>query len=130
MDNRKRRRSKSKKSQENVQNTRSRMVFEDIEVPTVVEPHPECAICGQVIESISEAISEGGGKYSHFDCVLKKISEEEHIGENEKVSYVGHGSFAVVSKDEEGRFFIKKRIPYEEKETYEAMKKFVEGAKQ
>ena len=46
-------------------------------------------------------------------------------GDQPKVRPIG-----AFTKDEEGRYVIKTRIPYESKETYEAMKKFVEGTKE
>lgn len=131
MDNsKKRRKSKAKKTPETKRDNRVHMVFDEVAVPKVVEPHPVCNICGQEIELISQAISEPNGGYSHFDCVLQKIAQMENVQDPDKVSYVGHGEFAVVSKDEQGHIFIKTRIPYESKENYEAMKKYVEGVKE
>ena len=34
-------------------------------------------------------------KYSHFDCVLEKLREREHVQEPDSISYIGHGNFAV-----------------------------------
>lgn len=130
MDNRKKKKSKGKKPQEQKQDNRTHMIFDDIEVPKVVEPHPVCVICGEPIDGIAEAISEANGGYSHFDCVLQKIAQQENVQEPDKVSYIGHGNFAVISKDEEGKLYIKTRVPYESKENYDAMKKFVEGVKE
>ncbi len=131
-DNRRRRGQKGQKSQAQQQNakTRHHIQFDEVDVPQVHEPMPVCAICGQPIELIAEAISEPNGGYSHFDCVIAKLKEEEHVTEDEKLSYIGHGNFAVFVKDDEGHLVIKTRIPYESKEGYDGMKKFVEGSKE
>jgi len=132
MENKKRRKSKiGHQLPESIQQKqRTRMIFDDIEVPQVVEPHPNCSICGQPIESIAEAISEKGGLLSHFDCVLEKLREIEHVEEPDSISYVGQGNFAVVSKTFEGNYFIKKRIPYESNDDFLKVKKQVEESKQ
>lgn len=120
-----------KKDRHCAQNKAQRHIqFEEVTVPQVHEPLPLCAICNKPIETIADAISEPDGGYSHFDCVLDKIREQEHVTDDEKLSYIGHGSFAVFIKDKEGKYVIKTRIPYESKESYEAAKKFVESAKE
>ena len=135
MDNRKRRRSRGgdnrKPQQQNAPvQVKKQMVFDDLNEPQVNEPRPVCKICGQNIEFIAEAISEGDGSFSHFDCVLEKLKEEYHVKEGETLSYVGHGNFAVFAKDENGKLVITTRIPYETKDSYDSAKKFVEATKQ
>ena len=127
MDNRKKKKSKNERPS-GVQNLRH-ISFDEASVPQVNEPMPVCSICGKSIETIADAICEGEGSFSHFDCVIAKIREQEKVSENETVSYIGHGNFAVLYKDEDGKFVIKTRIPYESKESYDAMKKYVEGTK-
>ena len=127
-DNRRRKGQQGQKQQ--AQPVRHHIQFDEVEVPQIHEPNPVCAICGNPIELIAEAISEPNGGYSHFDCVIAKLKEQEHVTEDEKLSYVGHGNFAVFTKDEEGHLVIKTRIPYESKESYDSMKKFVEGVKE
>lgn len=105
------------------------MTFDELPVPQVSEPRPVCRICGEPIEFIAESISEGDGGFSHFDCVVARIREQEDVKEDEYVSYIGHGNFAVFTKDEEGHFNIKTRVPYESKENYDSAKKYVEGTK-
>lgn len=124
------RRRKGQQGQKQAQPARRHIQFEEVEVPQVHEPKPLCAICGNPIELIAEAITEPDGGYSHFDCVIAKLKEQEHVTDDEKLSYVGHGNFAVFTRDEEGHLVIKTRIPYESKESYEGMKKFVEGVKE
>lgn len=127
MDNRKKK--KSKNDRPAGVHTPRHISFDEVAVPQVNEPMPVCSICGKSIETIADAISEADGSFSHFDCVIAKIREQEKVSENETVSYIGHGNFAVLYKDEEGKYVIKTRIPYESKESYDAMKKYVEGTK-
>ena len=112
------------------QNAKKHMTFEDLAVTQVNEPRPQCRLSGEPNEFIGEAIGESGGGFSHFDCVISKLKEQEHVQEGEYISYVGHGNFAVFTKDEEGHFVIKTRIPYESKENYDGAKKYVEGTKE
>ncbi len=99
-------------------------------VPRINEPNPPCCICGKPIDAISQSI--GGPEqetFSHFDCVLRKIADDEKILPSQKVSYIGRGVFAVIEMLEDGKFNIIKRIPYENPETYSFMKKYVENQK-
>jgi hypothetical protein len=101
-----------------------------IEFPIVTEPLHKCSLCGKTIENIAEAISESEPKtFSHFDCVLQKIAKQENLGENQKISYIGKGIFAVVESDNKGNFQFLKKIVYEEPEKFEAMKLYVEELK-
>lgn len=99
-------------------------------VPMVQEPVPECALCGKPIDAIAQAIcGPGEGIFNHFDCVLRKIAEDERLLPTQKVSYIGRGVFAIVETDEQGHFVFVKRIPYESPETFQSMKRFVEEHK-
>lgn len=105
--------------------------FPPIVVPKVKEPVPTCAICGKPIEGIAQAICGPEPEmYNHFDCVLRKIADDEHILPKQKVSYIGRGVFAIVDTDEDGKFVFVKRIPFESPENYASMKRFVEEQKQ
>lgn len=76
-----------------------------------------CELCGQPITDIASAISnKGDGKPVHFDCVLKKITEAEKPGPNEKVAYIGQGKFAVIYYEnprDTKHFSIRKTIEWE-----------------
>lgn len=106
------------------------VVLPDVEVKKIKEPRPICSICGEPIESIIEAIAEADNSYSHFDCVIKTLNEKYHVQEPDKLSYIGHGNFAIFTPDEEGKFKIKERINYESNESYASMIKFVEEHKE
>ena len=56
-----------------------------------------CEYCNQPIEDLTSSIaSKESGNPAHFDCVLAKINATEKLSENEKITYIGQGRFAVV----------------------------------
>ena len=61
--------------------------------------------------------------------VIEKLSKEEKLAEGEKISYIGRGTFAIVTKDEEGKMAFRKTIEVEKPEVFSQMKKYVEGTK-
>lgn len=95
----------------------------------VSEPYPDCAYCGKKIDSIASAFKSADGGYVHFDCVLEALAETEHPTDKQKISYLGSGIFGVVEMNEEGKFVIVKRIPFETAESYKSMKEYVSGLK-
>ncbi len=79
-----------------------------------------CPICGEAIFEIASAITEKlTGQPAHFECIIKKIAEEENIQEDETICYLGNGSFGIIQKrnSKQMTFFIRKRIQYEDKDT-------------
>lgn len=112
-------------------NTRKHMVMPEVETKTVRQQQDlKCAICGNAIDSIIDAISEPDGGYSHFDCVIDKIRREYRVKDPDVVSYIGQGKFGICSANEDGTFTIKEKINYESSDSFSAMKKFVEGSKE
>jgi hypothetical protein len=78
---------------------------------------PECPICNKSVKFLLTAISVGEDhKPAHFDCVLKKVSENEELGPKEKIIYIGNGNFAIVNGKSGKDLSIKKTINYEQKE--------------
>ena len=56
-----------------------------------------CARCGKPIKDISAALADKtDGKPVHFDCVLNFLKQNEVLHENEAISYIGQGRFAVI----------------------------------
>lgn len=98
-------------------------------VKRIEEPLLECPLCGEVIENIASALTHPEGGFCHFDCVLEKISKDEHLTDKQKVSYIGRGTFAVVEEDEEKGFSFTKKIIWETPESFDIMKKYVEANK-
>lgn len=94
----------------------------DVKVPQIKEPGYECKICGKRIQFITQAIMEQDGGYSHIECVLKKIADEEGVKPPKTVSYIGRGAFAIVSKNEEGNFIFERKIQYENLESFQKIK--------
>ena len=83
--------------------------------------YAECPICGKGVRDLLTAIAWGEErKPSHFDCVLKSISEQEEMLPREKIVYLGAGSFGIVKfrsgSGSASRFVVRKRIQMEEKE--------------
>lgn len=99
-------------------------------VKRVAEPLESCKICGEVIDVIASALTHPEGGFCHFDCVLNQIAAEQPLTDNQKVSYIGRGTFAVVETKEDGTFTFLRRMVWENAESFEQMKKFVEATKQ
>lgn len=95
----------------------------------ITEPHVTCQYCGTEIDGIASALSTPEGGFAHFDCVLERIRESEHLQEGETVSYIGSGSFGVIGKDESGKPIILRRIAFESPERFKGMKEYVEEQK-
>lgn len=98
-------------------------------VKKVEEPLVDCPLCGKVIANIANALTNPEGGFCHFDCVLEKIAKDEKITDDQKVSYIGRGTFAIVEKGEAHAFTIEKRIVWETPESFDTMKKYVEAIK-
>jgi len=85
------------------------------------EKTPVCPICGEAITDIANALlNRGDNSPVHFDCVLKKITEEEKPGPSEKVAYIGQGRFALLTFEnphDQKHFTIKKIIEWENRES-------------
>ena len=56
-----------------------------------------CARCGKPIKDLSAALADKeDGQPVHFDCVLDFLKQTETLHENEAISYIGQGRFAVI----------------------------------
>lgn len=50
---------------------------------------------------------------AHFDCIYDKLRDKYSLKENERLSYVGNGAFAVIEDYKDGqvyKFKIKEKI--------------------
>lgn len=78
-----------------------------------------CPICNEPIYIPEEAITHNTtNKLAHFECILKEIkkSNEEEMEENDKIVYLGSGTFGIIQerKSSKGtKLFVRKRINYE-----------------
>lgn len=79
-----------------------------------------CELCGEPITDIESAIANRkSGKPVHFDCVLSQLAESEALGQNEKLTYIGQGKFAVLHFEnihDMRHFTIRREIEWEERE--------------
>ncbi len=80
-----------------------------------------CEICGKPIDDIDTALANrGSGNPVHFDCVHAKLAESELIGQNDKLTYIGQGKFAILHFEnihDMRHFTIKKEIEWESRES-------------
>ena len=50
-----------------------------------------CPKCNMPITDVSSAMADKvTGKPVHFDCVLAQLKQNERVGENEKIAYIGN----------------------------------------
>jgi hypothetical protein len=79
---------------------------------------PPCPICSKPLRDISSAIvHKESSQPAHFECVLQSLRESMELEPNEKICYLGKGSFGVIqlrNANSPLRFFIRKRIQYED----------------
>ncbi len=80
-----------------------------------------CPVCNKNIENLEISINHKEfNSLAHFDCVIKEISKDEELAENEEIHYLGKGSFGILNfrnySSNHTRFIIRKRIQYEIKE--------------
>lgn len=79
-----------------------------------------CSYCSQPIADVASSIADKTtGNPVHFDCIMKQLSESESLGENEKISYIGQGRFAILffeNPRDQRRFSIRKLIEWEGRE--------------
>ena len=80
-------------------------------------PESTCPFCHNLISDFSTAIARSDdGTPSHFDCVIVDLVAKEELGSDEKICYLGNGSFGIIKErlnSRTNRFFIRKRIQYE-----------------
>ena len=79
-----------------------------------------CEYCNQPIDDLASSIAaKESGNPAHFDCVLAKINASEKLSENEKITYIGNGRFAVVyfeNPHDLRHFTIRRVIEWENRE--------------
>jgi hypothetical protein len=93
-------------------------------VPIVL---PDCPVCGKPVRELVSALTHRVARQpAHFDCVVRELRESNEVAPQEKICYLGGGSFGILEFRPSGgspRFVIRKRIQYEEKETPQEWKK-------
>lgn len=84
--------------------------------PYIVARNEEtvCKVCEKTIKLMSTAIYDDTDEsYSHFDCIIRNLIDNNNLTSNERIAYIGNNIFAVIEdKDGSGRktFKIKKRF--------------------
>jgi hypothetical protein len=90
------------------------------QIPSEPLPVLECHYCGKPIGDIALAIADkGNNKSVHFDCIIAKITEEEHPEKGETIAYIGGGRFGIIrfnDPPDSRKFTIRKILEWENKD--------------
>jgi hypothetical protein len=88
---------------------------------------PDCPLCGKPVRELASALTHrASARPAHFDCIVRELRDTTEVGPEERLCYLGGGTFGVLEFHPPGaasKFTIKKRIPYEEKEVPQDWKK-------
>lgn len=88
---------------------------------------PDCPVCGKQVRELASALTHRIARQpAHFECVLRELLDSNDVAPEEKICYLGGGSFGILEFQASGgatRFVIRKRIQYEEKEAPQEWKK-------
>ena len=99
-------------NRKNKQNRRPELERIKFKIPEGIGP-----FCHNPISDFSTAIARReDGDPSHFDCVIADLAAKEELGSDEKICYLGNGSFGIIKESlnsRTNRIFIRKRIQYE-----------------
>lgn len=82
----------------------------------VNRPTPPCEVCSEPIKDISTAIAKPDSSLPiHFECALDIVSRELNHGDDEKIIYLGGGSFAAVKLEAylEKRLIVRRQVNWE-----------------
>lgn len=76
-----------------------------------------CPLCNKIITNMSTSIPyKDSDKNCHFECVSEEIKKRVNLKQNQRLTYVGSGIFAVIEDekkvDGKFKFVIKQRINY------------------
>jgi hypothetical protein len=95
--------------------------------PQAALPSPDCPICGKPVRELASALTHRASRQpAHFDCIVRELRDSTEIAPQDKLCYLGAGSFGILEFRPPGgpsKFVIKKRIQYEEKEIPQEWKK-------
>jgi hypothetical protein len=88
---------------------------------------PDCPICGKPVRDLASALTHKIARQpTHFDCVMRELRDANEVAPQERICYLGGGSFGILEFHPPGgpiKFVIRKRIQYEEKELPQEWKK-------
>ena len=98
--------------------------------PQPTLPTPDCPICSKPVRDLASALTHRiSHQPAHFDCIVRELRDSTKIAPQEKLCYLGAGSFGILEFRAPGgpsKFVIKKRIQYEEKEIPQEWKKLLQ----
>ena len=81
---------------------------------------PVCPRCGKPITDLATALPDhGNGVPIHFECAMDIVSDNEPLGEGDKIAYIGQGRFGVLNYPnirDVRHFTIKKIIEWENRD--------------
>lgn len=91
-------------------------------------PASDCPLCSKPMrEPLSALTHRASGLPAHFDCVLKELKESNEMLPQERICYLGGGSFGVIQfknpNQGSGKFTIQRKILYEPKDLQQEWKK-------
>ncbi len=85
--------------------------------------YPDCPICKQSVRDLPSALTHRESRQpAHFDCIMRELRDSNELAPQEKICYLGGGAFGIL-EFRQGKFTIRKRLQYEEKETPSEWKK-------
>ena len=91
-----------------------------IKLPTGPLPSAVCPICAEPIKDIIAAVSDKStGSPAHFDCVIKRIKEQERLDRGDEIVYLGGGRFGIIqylNHHDYRNFRVKKVLEWEDAE--------------
>ncbi len=101
--------------------TQAQMIEEDEAIRVFkAQNQPVCPRCGKIITDLSAALMDQGGNVPiHFECAMEIVSENETLGEGDKIAYIGQGRFGVLNYPnirDVRHFTIKKIIEWENRD--------------
>lgn len=83
------------------------------------KPTPLCEVCNEPIKDISTAIAKPDSSLPiHFECALDIVSKELNPRDDEKIIYLGKGSFAAVKLEayRRKRLIVRSQVDWENTE--------------
>ncbi len=78
-----------------------------------------CPVCNEGVKEVGNAIDYKGEGPTHFDCVIRSLTEIEKLLPGEKIAYIGSGRFGVINnkKNDSGvPFTLLREIDIEDRE--------------
>ncbi len=104
---------------------RARDAAGHVQFPEPPRVYPDCPVCQQQVRELPSALTHRAtGQPAHFDCIMRELRDSNELLPQERICYLGGGTFGIIElRPGPGRFVVKRRIPYEEKEAVQEWKK-------